>query len=365
MSHHSRDDEQFNQEVKYTVGEVDRMTVSWTNLAGAFCHSTVHMAHDIYRDLPMYQASHDLIQKYFDIRRENYGCKSSEEYSSRQMIKKSIFHWISKEAFLRTLTTDEAPQFDKLNIAKRERANIMTLWYACQLTKVLPELFNRSQVTREPFKIDPYDAVHAVCILRLYYKMILTKSFQSIKPQDGRPPIPPRAGAFGEGGNTETVGDRGSNSGATIESQMALVRHYYGPFSQSQRALIVNILKSSRGPSATEQNLRHMIRSIDKTGTDGKGIEAPAAMDKTLAELLLRHSVGEYFFRKSLIYEPEDMTSVHASSEEPNLTVTEVPSSGENITSYFEPESEMIERSRSQTKQGVPGEWVPRDQRHR
>lgn len=81
-------------------------------------------------------------------------------------------------------------------------------------------------------------------------------------------------------------------------------------------------------------------------------------IDKKQIQVLLNNSIGQDFIRRSLIYEPEDITSLPASTDQ-DIQTTEILIASEYAVANFEEDTERMARSAAQTQSSVPGEIAP------
>ncbi|KAJ5905905.1 uncharacterized protein N7473_002821 [Penicillium subrubescens] len=348
----SQQQEQLHRDVKYTLAEVTQTASSWQHLPGAFALPSTERLRQIYADLPTHQPSRDLIDEYVMFRKDNYGWRSTEEDPTLPTIKQKSVDFIYKSKFLRILSKDYRPNFDSLGFQKTERASVMTLWYACRLMKLVPGLFERSQVNTWPYSINAYDSVHGSCLLQKYHQDLKKKDFESAKPQVGSTPIKPKAGPFGEGEPKNA--NQSGTSQVWDNRHKEISRRYIGPFSEAQRDTIVKILRNPETGYATEADVRKLVRRIGIASLDKEDIAAPDVLDRDAVRVILDEFTGDYFERKCLMYESDQMNSLPTGSTKKDLNITEVLGTGENISSAFEEFIEGNDDALSQEEDVLP-----------
>ncbi|OKP11946.1 hypothetical protein PENSUB_2498 [Penicillium subrubescens] len=169
---------------------------------------------------------------------------------------------------------DNRPDYPK-TFGAGEQANFFSMWYACRLMKAIPSLFPL-KVSEKPFEVNPYDAIHGVCLLCLYHKTIQPgKGFLSTRNPQVSDAIPPQCGAYGKGDTRSTV----AGTALATDRVEAMDEYYFGVLGERQRELILSTLNDPCGPVATEELVRTLTKNISKAIIDYDMILPPREMD--------------------------------------------------------------------------------------
>lgn len=175
--------------------------------------------------------------------------------------------------------------------------------------KKIPSLFPLSKVSKQPFKVNPYDALHRVDLLGLYYKALQAgKGVLVSKNPHASTSIALKCGGYGRGAPVRL--------GQAPPWRQIALRLWMNTISVSfERGRIVH-------RSDIERSLWsscHRIGSdFDKENWQGKHrqrqILPPREMHSAQRQILMRRCVGEQFLQYCVIYKPTDMDSTSLSS---------------------------------------------------
>jgi hypothetical protein len=208
--------------------------------------------------------------------------------------------------------------------------------------KLLPTLFERSQVNRQPPRINAYDVVHACCLLQNFNHSLKKNDFATSKPQVGRTPIKPKAGPFGEGNQEKAKKSNTSEkSQVSDDRRKEIRRRYIGPFTEAQRDSIVRILMDPETGYATDEAVNRLVQRIGKASLREEDTESPTVLDMDEVRVLVDEVTGDYFEQNCLIHEPDEMTTLPTASVKEDLNITEILATGEKIAKAFEVDTEV------------------------
>lgn len=170
----------------------------------------------------------------------------------------------------------------------------------------MPSLFPSSQVTEEPFHIDPYDGLHGVCLLAQYNKN-LNEGKGQLKTKNPQCPAaisPQWGGAYGKGGGVQGA----TEAGLSTDRAADLDEYYFGALREQQRDLIMFTLNNPQETFATEEAVRMLTEHMGRASIDTNVFKPLTPMDTQQRKNLLDRSVGEHFIKENLVYKPTDMT---------------------------------------------------------
>ncbi|PYH28340.1 uncharacterized protein BO87DRAFT_322440, partial [Aspergillus neoniger CBS 115656] len=120
--------------------------------------------------------THDLIEEYISYRSARFGDTEKIIKDEDLKVKESDIAHVSEDHHLRRIYMGaDCPTLSTPRVAPKLLATLATLWHACELIRLRPDIFQSSRISIEPHTLDPYDLLHAWKALAYFHRMVSRK----------------------------------------------------------------------------------------------------------------------------------------------------------------------------------------------